>query len=241
MSVLFESILLFGLAVLVIIVGLLIYYFKNRIVDIEQKNTKCLEIAQDVYMQQIQMKNEIYSILFPKPNQSYEKEEHIYYNDDKIRVELSEDEVDNKMNDNVSDNDECESDESDSNASDDESNSNASDSNASDNESDSNAQDNTKIVSVDLTFPEICEINIDEESDLENSDNELESIEPQHIIVSKIEVPEEPLKKQLTTPKDDLQKMTPSALKSLLISKGIPNENISKLKKKELVEMLANL
>ncbi len=219
MSVLFESILLFSLAVLVIVVGLLIYYFKNRIVDIEQKNTKCLEIAQDVYMQQIQMKNEIYSILFAKPTNTDEKEEHLYYNDDKIRVELSEDEVDDEDKE-ESDNEESDNEESD---------------------EELNKKDNTKIVSVDLTFPEICEIDIDEESDLENSDNELESIEPEHIIVNKIEVSEEPLKKQLSTPKDDLQKMTPSALKSLLISKGIPNENISKLKKKELVEMLANL
>lgn len=226
MSVLFESILLFSLAVLVIVVGLLIYYFKNRIVDIEQKNTKCLEIAQDVYMQQIQMKNEIYSILFAKPTHTDQKEEHLYYNDDKIRVELSEDDEDKEESDNEeSDNEESDNKESDNEESDEE----------------LDKKDNTKIVSVDLTFPEICEIDIDEESDLENSDNELESIEPEHIVVNKIEVSEEPVKKQLSTPKDDLQKMTPSALKSLLISKGIPNENISKLKKKELVEMLANL
>ena len=54
MGVLFESILLFSLAVLIILVGLLVYYFKKRIVEIEQKNTKCLEIVQDVYMQQMQ-------------------------------------------------------------------------------------------------------------------------------------------------------------------------------------------
>jgi hypothetical protein len=59
MGVLFESILLFSLAVLIILVGLLVYYFKKRIVEIEQKNTKCLEIVQDVYMQQLQMKKEI--------------------------------------------------------------------------------------------------------------------------------------------------------------------------------------
>ena len=84
MGVLFESILLFSLAVLIILVGLLVYYFKKRIVEIEQKNAKCLEIAQDVYMQQMQMKKEVFSILFPEPKQ------HIVVPNDRIHVELSE-------------------------------------------------------------------------------------------------------------------------------------------------------
>ena len=59
MEIVFESILLFSLAILVIAVGLLVYYFKKRIADVEQKNTKCLEIVHDVFVQHIQLKGEV--------------------------------------------------------------------------------------------------------------------------------------------------------------------------------------
>ena len=62
MELMFESILLFSLAVLVIAIGLMVYYFKNRIVEIEQKNTKCLEIVHDVFLQHIQLKAEVSNI-----------------------------------------------------------------------------------------------------------------------------------------------------------------------------------
>jgi len=58
----FESILLFSLAILVIAVGLLVYYFKKRIADVEQKTTKCLEIVHDVFVQHIQLKGEVAQI-----------------------------------------------------------------------------------------------------------------------------------------------------------------------------------
>jgi len=63
MELMFESILLFSLAVLVIAIGLMVYYFKNRIVEIEQKNTKCLEIVHDVFLQHIQLKAEVSNII----------------------------------------------------------------------------------------------------------------------------------------------------------------------------------
>jgi len=59
MEIVFESILLFSLAILVIAVGLLVYYFKKRIADVEQKTTKCLEIVHDVFVQHIQLKGEV--------------------------------------------------------------------------------------------------------------------------------------------------------------------------------------
>jgi hypothetical protein len=203
MGVLFESILLFSLAVLIILVGLLVYYFKKRIVEIEQKNAKCLEIAQDVYMQQIQLKKEIYSILFQQQPQPANHQ----LVDDKIHVVLSEESDDNDS-DEDSDSDDSESD-------------------------DDNMVSNTKIVNVDLTFPEECEINIDDE---ESEDNEIidepepkiVSLEPEPIVVNKVE----------GVSKDELQKMTPASLKSLLIAKGVSAETVNKLKKKELVDML---
>jgi len=200
MGVLFESILLFSLAVLIILVGLLVYYFKKRIVEIEHKNAKCLEIAQDVYMQQMQMKKEVYSILFQQPVE------------DKIRVVLSE---------------ESESDDSESESDDSESESDDSESDSDDSVS------HTKIVNVDLTFPEECEIDIDEEDSEDNEiidepEPEIVSLEPEPIVVNKVE----------SVSKEDLQKMTPASLKSLLISRGVSAETANKLKKKELVDML---
>jgi hypothetical protein len=208
MGVLFESILLFSLAVLIILVGLLVYYFKKRIVEIEQKNAKCLEIAQDVYMQQIQLKKEVFSILFQQPQPQYPV-------DEKIHVELSE-ESESESESDESESDESESDESESDESEDE-----------------KSVSDTKIVNVNLTFPEECEINIDdEESDdneiIDEPEPEIVSLEPEPIIVNKVE----------SVTKEELQKMTPASLKSLLISRGVSADAVSKLKKKELIDML---
>ena len=203
MGVLFESILLFSLAVLIILVGLLVYYFKKRIVEIEQKTAKCLEIAQDVYMQQIQMKKEVYSILFQQQQPSNHQ-----LVDNKIHVELSEESDDDESDDDESDDDESDSD-------------------------NNNSVSNTKIVNVDLTFPEECEINIDDEESEDNEiidepEPEIVSLKPEPIIVNKVE----------SVSKDELQKMTPASLKSLLIGKGVSADIVNKLKKKELVDML---
>jgi hypothetical protein len=211
MGVLFESILLFSLAVLIILVGLLVYYFKKRIVEIEQKNAKCLEIAQDVYMQQIQLKKEVFSILFQQPQPQYQV-------DKKIHVELSEE----------SESEESESEESESE--DDKSEDDKSEDSESD---DDKSVSDTKIVNVDLTFPEECEINIDEEESdnnefIDEPEPDIVSLEPEPIIVNKVE----------SVAKGELQKMTPASLKSLLISKGVSADTVSKLKKKELIDML---
>ena len=208
MGVLFESILLFSLAVLIILVGLLVYYFKKRIVDIEQKNTKCFEIVQDVYMQQMQLKKEIYSVLFQQPQANP-----VYTTpDERIRVELSED---------------SESDESESESE-----------SESDDESDDDSEKKVKIVNVNLDYPEECDISIDNESESEDEiiDEPEAGVvslnESETIVVNKVESP----KKMVS--KDELQKMSPATLKSLLISKGVSAENVNKLKKKELVELI---
>ena len=206
MGVLFESILLFSLAVLIILVGLLVYYFKKRIVEIEQKNTKCLEIVQDVYMQQLQMKNEIYSVLF-KEQPSHQPQ------DERIHVVLSED-----------DSEEEDEDESDSDDSED--------------EDDSDDEQKVKIVNVNLDYPKECDIDIDNESESEDEiiDEPEAGIvsldEPETIVVNKVDSPKNAVSK------DELQKMSPATLKSLLVSKGQNAESVGKMKKKELVDML---
>lgn len=57
----FESALLFSLAVLIVLVGLLVYYFKGRLDDLEQKNMKCLEIIGDVYKAHLELKNSVHT------------------------------------------------------------------------------------------------------------------------------------------------------------------------------------
>jgi hypothetical protein len=213
MSVLFESVLLFSLAVLILLVGCLVYYFKKRIVDIEQKTAKCLEITQDVYMQQIQFKNEVYSILFP-PQQQHEHQ----YIDERIRVELSEDEKSELESESESESE-------------------------SDSDSDSESDEKVKVVSVDLSFPEECDIHINDESESEEEEIhdepepeivQLNDSEP--IVVSKIEESAPP-KKPIS--KDELQKMSLATLKSLLIAKGVSAESVNKMKKKDLVDALS--
>jgi hypothetical protein len=210
MSVLFESVLLFSLAVLILLVGCLVYYFKKRIVDIEQKTAKCLEITQDVYMQQIQFKNEVYSILFP-PQQQHQ------YIDERIRVELSEDEKSELDSDSESESE-------------------------SESDSDSESDEKVKVVSVDLSFPEECDIHINDESESEEEiydEPEPEIVQlndSEPIVVSKIEESAPP-KKPIS--KDELQKMSLATLKSLLITKGVSAESVNKMKKKDLVDALS--
>jgi hypothetical protein len=217
MGLLFESILLFSLAVLIILVGMLVYYFKKRIVDIEHKNAKCFEIVQDVYMQQMQLKKDVFAVLFREQEevftQTQEDREQVVK--ERIRVELSESE------------DESDDDESDD---DDDDESNHDESNQ-----------KIKIVNVDLSYPEECDISIDEESESEDEiidepETEVVSlINQENIVVNKVE------DTRKSVSKEDLQKMSPATLKSLIISKGGNAETINKLKKKELVDMLREL
>jgi len=221
MGLLFESILLFSLAVLIILVGMLVYYFKKRIVDIEQKNAKCFEIVQDVYMQQMQLKKEVFAVLFRQPEQEiqggYKEDSRSRYlredriREDRIHVELSE------SDDDESDEEECDSD-----------------------EEESNSDKKIKIVNVDLSYPEECDISIDEsesEDDIvDEPEPEIVSLDhPETIVVNKVE--ETPK----TVSKEELQKMSPATLKSLLISKGVSAESVNKLKKKELVDIIVSL
>jgi hypothetical protein len=251
MSLLFESILLFSLAVLIILVGMLVYYFKKRIVDIEQKNAKCFEIVQDVYMQQMQLKKDVFAVLFREQEAVFTQTQHLeggvnertlnertlnertlnertlnertlneHSVKDRIHVELSESEDESDE----SDDDESDDDESD----DDEDNESSRD----------ESSPKIKIVNVDLSYPEECDISIDEESESEDEiidepESEIVSLNNQEtIVVNKVE------DTRKSVSKEDLQKMSPASLKSLLISKGVPAETVNKLKKKELVDML---
>lgn len=225
MAVLFESILLFSLAVLIILMGLLVYYFKKRIVEVEQQNAKCLEIVQDVYMQHMKLRNEIIQSALDQPAQQFyrhqQQHQHQYQEepeeekDNRIRVELSEEEDD--------DDDDYEDDEDDDEMSQE---------NDDDNDQDQE-EEAVKIVSVDLKIPENFEINeIDEDPEEEPEEEpELKSLEPSEpIIINKVGPAE--------ISKENFKKLTPSALKALLIGKGMPADQVNKMKKADLIKNL---
>lgn len=245
MGVLFESILLFSLAVLIILMGLLVYYFKKRIVEVEQKNASCLEIVQDVYTQHMKLRNEMYSIMMSSqgPQQEPQHQHHHYYEDeqrdDRIKIVLSdEDEVDSEDEDAVDSDSDSEEESDSDNESDDNSVAESIKRDINDIDYDDLKQEDEsdkkiKVVSVDLTFDEEVDINVDDEDfDEVDGETELKSLQPIEapIVVNKVEAP--------PITKDELKKLTPSALKSLLTGKGVSADQVSKMKKNELIEKL---
>ena len=249
MGVLFESILLFSLAVLIILMGLLVYYFKKRIVEVEQKNATCLEIVQDVYTQHMKLRNEMYSIMMSsqgpqqEPHHQHQPKHQHYYEDeqrdDRIKIVLSDEDDDDSEEDEVDSENEDDSDDDSEDESDSDEESivekkrDINDIDYDDLKQEDDSDKKIKVVSVDLTFDEEVEINVDEE-DLDDVDGEteLKSLQPSEapIVVNKVEAP--------PITKEELKKLTPSALKSLLTGKGVPADQVSKMKKNELIEKL---
>ena len=226
MGVMFESVLLFSLAVLIILVGLLVYYFKKRIVDVEQKNATCLELVQDVYSEHMKLRNQMMMVMSSHshaPMHSLASEplsSHTCLHsqvDDRIKIDLSEDDSDD--DDDELDNESIDEDsDEDSDISDDE------------------IEDKIKIVSVDLKFPEEFEVNIDEDAiDEDVGESELQSLDTtvEPVVVNKVGPAD--------ISKDELKKLTPTALKTLLVGKGVSADEISKMKKNELIQKLVSL
>ena len=244
MGVLFESILLFSLAVLIILMGLLVYYFKKRIVEVEQKNASCLEIVQDVYTQHMKLRNEMYSIMMssqgpqqePQHHQPQHQHQHYYEDDqrdDRIKIVLSEDDEDDSEEDedSVDSNSDSDSDSEDEDA--ESIKRDINDIDYDDLKQEDESDKKIKVVSVDLTFDEEVDINVDDEDlDEVDGETELKSLQPIEapIVVNKVEAP--------PITKDELKKLTPSALKSLLTGKGVTADQVSKMKKNELIEKL---
>jgi hypothetical protein len=229
--------------------GLLVYYFKKRIVEVEQKNATCLEIVQDVYTQHMKLRNEMYSIMMSsqgpqqEPHHQHQpKHQHQHYyedeqRDDRIKIVLSdEDEVDSEEDEVDSEEDEVDSevDSEDESESDEESiKRDINDIDYDDLKQEDDSDKKIKVVSVDLTFNEEVEINVDDEDiDEIDGETELKSLQPIEapIVVNKVEAP--------PITKEELKKLTPSALKSLLTGKGVPADQVSKMKKNELIEKL---
>lgn len=202
-----ESIWLFSLAVLIIAVGLLVYYFKKRIAEVEQKSSKSLEIVHDLYMQQMKMKSDFNAII--KSLQEDDEEE---VPDNNIQFTLLNHELKHTGGYEEAEEEEESLD--------------------------------IKTVNVDMSLPdeELIEITNDDEpldeSDDDDEPDQPELLEEDHVVVEKIGYEQS---QPQSVSKEDLKKMTPSTLKSLIISKGVSADAVHKMKKNELIDVLLKL
>jgi hypothetical protein len=247
MEIVFESILLFSLAILVIAIGLLVYYFKKRIADIEQKNTKCLEIVHDVFVQHMQLKAEVVQNRTMTDFYQHENQ------DDRIKIHLEE---------NYNDSHDIDAD--------DESNADA------DDEADDDADnDDVKIVNVNLSGPIDSDINItdeiDDQFDLDAQQSSifevldarepnvftLTNVDNQSETISKIDVNESDLEsdsemsttknnesfRDLFNPetKESYKKMDIKSIRRLVVSRGLATESTPRMRKNELIDVLLTI
>jgi hypothetical protein len=250
MEIVFESILLFSLAILVIAIGLLVYYFKKRIADIEQKNTKCLEIVHDVFVQHMQLKAEVTEITQNRTMTDFYQHEN---QDDRIKIHLEE---------NYNDSHDIDAD--------DESNADA------DDEADDDADnDDVKIVNVNLSGPIDSDINItdeiDDQFDLDAQQSStfevldarepnvftLTNVDNQSETISKIDVNESDLEsdsemsttknnesfRDLFNPetKESYKKMDIKSIRRLVVSRGLATESTPRMRKNELIDVLLTI
>lgn len=249
MEIVFESILLFSLAILVIAIGLLVYYFKKRIADIEQKNTKCLEIVHDVFVQHMQLKAEVTEITHNRIMTDFYQHEN---QDDRIKIHLEENYNDSHDDD-----------------ADDESNADA------DDEANDDADDDVKIVNVNLSGPIDSDINITDEiddqfdSDMPQSSTfevldarepnvfTLTNVDNQPETISKIDVNESDLEsdsemsttknnesfRDLFNPetKESYKKMDIKSIRRLVVSRGLATESTPRMRKNELIDVLLTI
>jgi len=244
MGAFFESALLFSLAVLIVLIGLLIYYFKGRITDLEQKNMKCLELIGDVYKSHLELKRGISIPFIREQVGGMQQTNDSRIEDPRIKIELQE-----QSHDNFYDNDDDDDDDSD--------NSDDSD----DEDSIVEIIDNQiKTVNVDLSGS----IELSEEIDVEDMEIEdvdaisndevikVEQSEP--IVVNKIEIDGEieldidgdnaehndHTQAAEQSKRDSYKKMSLPALRGFIISNGYQTDNakLQKMKKNELIDLI---
>lgn len=239
MEIVFESILLFSLAVLVIAIGLLVYYFKKRIADIEQKNTKCLEIVHDVFVQHMQLKAEVAEITQSRTMAYFYQQQN---QDDRIKIHLEENydaADDDAMDDDADDTDDVKivnvdlsgPIDSDINITDE-----------IDDQFDSDAPQTSTFEVLDAQEPNVFEITeldnqqktitkIDvNESDLE-SDSEMSTTKTSESF------------RDLFNPetKDSYKKMDIKSLRRLVVSRGLATESTPRMRKNELIDVLLTI
>jgi hypothetical protein len=229
MGAFFESALLFSLAVLIILIGLLIYYFKGRVNDLEQKSMKCLELVGDVYKSHLDLKQHVAIVANARPATVLSAATEQVGGSPRIQVHLEE------FSDEEDDSDD--SDDDDSDDSDDE---------------DEDFPPQIKMVNVDLSESleaEEIDIDIDVDMDENNETGEtgeiIEITETDPIVVNKIEdedAEETQTSNETSTvnDRDSYKKMGLPALRGFIISKGYQTDSakLQKMKKNELIDLI---
>ena len=235
MKIVFESVLLFSLAVLVIAVGLLVYYFKNRISDLENKNTKCLEIVNDIYSQHNQLKSEVAYLAIrsspSEPAMTYYRED-----GDNIQFHVDEDEYD----DNQEDYDETDV----KIVNVDLSGPVDSDINIADEIEDTDPYENVEVdelASTQSKEPAIVKIDV-HDSDLESDNESRSELDNDSRPESRPESRSDAFR-ELFNPgtKDVYKKMDVRSLRQLVITRGLATDNTARMKKNELIDILLTI
>jgi len=218
-----------SLGITFILILLLVFHFKQRISTLEQKNETMFEIINNIVQELVQIKY----IITPTQPTHYSQEnvtqsstKHLIHNPqlqmnniihfDNNKIVVSDDDVNN----NESDEEDDDSDEEDDDDSDEE-----------DNDSEGEEQDKIKVINVALNDT----IQLSEVDDIID-------VEPNqgNIIVEKMNTDESEIDNsdiQKEVKKEIYRKMTLSALKSIVIEKGLLSDP-SKLKKQELLKLL---
>jgi len=238
MKIVFESVLLFSLAVLVIAVGLLVYYFKNRISDLETKNTKCLEIVNDIYSQHNQLKAEVAHFVNRTSNMASPKPAMTYYREDSDNIQFHVDECEEEDGGYEEDNEYDEDDVKIVNV--DLSGPVDSDINITDEIEDTEPYENVEVDELaqeQAKEPSIVKIDV-HDSDLE-SDNESRLEQDNE---SQVESRSEAFR-ELFNPatKDNYKKMDVRSLRQLVITRGLATDNTARMKKNELIDILLTI
>lgn len=230
--------LFISLAVLVGIVGLLAYYFKSRLAEVESKNLKSLEIIEGMYSQQQQMKQYILSggaaqVLAQAPTPVQASYKHSDQYDERIKIVLDEESDDE---------------------SEDESDDESEDESELDSDSESESDGEVKKVTVDMSFPEECDLDIEEDDNeyIPEDEPEVNLDEPNvqseedAIVVNKLSADDDKVDEDFeitavkSNEKDNYKKMSIAALKNILHSRGIVTDSarLNKMKKSEIIDLL---
>lgn len=239
MEALFESALLFSLAVLIILIGLLVYYFKGRVVDLEQKNAKCLEIINDIYGSHCLLKQTVTAMLMEAADEASAVDAQVSaptyavntssFNtggaNGFINVEI-EDEPDIDDSSRVS---------------------------YTDDEDNDDEEEQMKTIVVDFNAPETYELDTLDVDEIDMNDGEESSDDTESPVVLNIQEPEIQVVKTETdettlisstapVASNDYKKMSAVALRGYIISSGIQTDaaKLRRMTKQELIDIVSN-
>lgn len=234
MGAFFESALLFSLAVLIVLIGLLIYYFKGRITDLEQKNIKCLELIGDVYKSHLELKRNSQMIVGGSNIQD----------EPRIKIDLQEYNQNQQYCNYVCDDDDDDDDDEEDDDEEEED----------DEEEDTHKESAMDIKMVNVNFDNIETIELDtmaiediemEENDGDDKTEPIEIEEIDQIIVNKLDTTDGDEYKQndqqlKNTSRESYKKMSLPALRGFIISNGYQTDNakLQKMKKNELIDLI---